>query len=237
MSTRDEALRAARQYLTRHPAEISRAVRSALGLRVGLPIEALRWAAGQAERSGKMKDVVITPVPPGIAFAATVDAMKTTLRIGANLYVERVKANATELRVELRVEKLTVSLVKMPEPPTPVAMLVQSGVLDLSKPGDVIGRLPGLPKVIASAQGDRVTLDFMQLPKIAKSERMKRRIEVITSVLTVHGVETDEGHLDVSLRAAPEGIFRAARTVRQLVVLPRLERARERFKLLRSSFL
>ena len=100
---------------------------------------------------------------------------------------------ATELRVELRLEKLALALVGMPNPPTPVAMLVQSGVLDLSKPGDVIKRLPGLPPVIADAGGDRIMLDLMKLPKIAKNERLRKRIEVITSVLTVHGVETDEG--------------------------------------------
>jgi hypothetical protein len=237
MSTREEALRAARRFLTRHPTEIGRAMRSVLGLRLGVPIDGLRWLATQAEKSGKVKDLVITPVPPGIAIGATVDQMKTTLRISANVYVERVRANANELRIELRLEKVAVSLVGMPDPPTPVAMLVQSGVLDLSKPGDVVKRLPGMPPMIADASGDRIILDLMKLPAIAKNERLRRRIEVITSVLTVHGVETDEDHLDVSLRAAPEGVFKAARTVRDLVVRPRLDRARERIKLLRASFM
>jgi len=237
MSTRDEALRAARRFLTRHPTEISRAVRGALGLRLGVPIDGLRWLAEQAEKSGKVRDVVITPVPPGIAVGATVETMKTTLRVSANLYVERVRANANELRVELRLEKVALALIGMPDPPTPVAMLVQSGVLDLSKPGDVVKRLPGIPPVIADAAGDRIMLDLMKLPKIAKNERLRRRIEVITSLLTIHGVETDDGHLDVSLRAAPEGVFKAARTVRDLVVRPRLDAARERIKLLRASFL
>jgi hypothetical protein len=52
MPTPQETVEAVRSYLRTHPEELGRAVRSALGLRFGVPLAALRWLGLQAERSG-----------------------------------------------------------------------------------------------------------------------------------------------------------------------------------------
>ena len=77
MSIASRALSAASGYLRRHPGEISRAVRNLLGLRAGLPVDALRWLMEQAAKGGKIEDPVITEVPPGLRVTASVDLMKT----------------------------------------------------------------------------------------------------------------------------------------------------------------
>lgn len=222
---REEVLAAAGRYLRRNPGEVGRMIRSAFGLRLGVPIDALRWLAGELTKSStKARDIDIESVPPGFRVSATVDAMKTTLRAGAVIYIERVVANGHEMRVEIRLEEVRADLVR--DADTPVAMLLKSGALDLSKPGNLVRYIPNTPAFLVEAKDKRIVLDLMKHPAIAKNPTTRAAIELLTSLVTVHGVETDEGHLDVSLRALPAGVFAAARNVREHLVVPGLARAR-----------
>jgi hypothetical protein len=105
-------------------------------------------------------------------------------------------------------------------------MLIKSGALDLSKPGNLVKHMPDLPPVLISAHDDRIILDLMKHPKIGGDPRARNLISLITSVVTVHGIETDEQHFDVSLRAFQDGVVNAAREVRRHVLAPGLKRAR-----------
>ena len=75
MSLAQAALDAARGYLKTHPEEITRAVRNAFGLRLGVPLQALRWLGRQAEKSGKVEDLRIDSIPPGIKVGASLNLM------------------------------------------------------------------------------------------------------------------------------------------------------------------
>lgn len=220
---RDAVVQALGAYLRRHPGEVGRFIRSALGLRLGVPIDAFRWLGEQAEASGKAEDIEIDPMPPGIRAAATVDLMKTTVRASAVVYVERLVLTGDQLRIELRLEN--VSLTLMEDSDSPVAMLIKSGALDLSKPGNLVKHMPDLPPVLVEAEGNKIVLDLMRHPKIG-NESVRNTVSLVTSLLTVHGVETDDSHLDVSFRAFPEGVFRAAREVRRNLIVPSIRRAR-----------
>ena len=127
---------AAGGYLVSNPQEIWRAARNAAALRVGLPLDALRWLAGQAKGRKAPKDVEIAAVPPGVRVAASVDAMGTPLRASAVIYVERVSLNEEELRLELRLDEVSLKLLDE-SADTPIAALLKSGALDLSKPGNL----------------------------------------------------------------------------------------------------
>ncbi len=217
-------MQAAMRYLRRHPGEVARVLRSLIGLRLGVPIDAFRWMAEQAENSGKAEDVRIDSVPPGVKVQATVDLMRTRVRATAVVYVDRMVLNGEQLRVEVRLEGVTLALVE--DSDSPVAMLIKSGALDLSRPGNLVKHMPDLPPVLVDARDDKIVLDLMKHPKIGGEPRARNLISLITSVLTVHGVETDDSHFDVSLRALPDGLFHAARQVRRHVVLPSIRRAR-----------
>jgi hypothetical protein len=221
---RQEVLEAARTYLRRHPTELGRIVRSAFGLRLGVPLDALRWLADQASKSGKARDIQIDAVPPGFRVAATVDLMGTMVRAGAVVYVERVVVNGHEMRVEIRLEEVRLTLVE--DSDSSVALLIKSGALDLSKPGNLVKHVPNLPPFLVEARDKKIVLDFIRHPAIARNPTARAAVELLTSIMTVHGVETDEGHLDVAFRALPAGVFAAARNVRQHLVLPGLRRAR-----------
>src|SRR5262245_17597160 len=91
--------RQAADYLKQHPEEILRAVRGALGLRFGVPMDAVRYFAREFGGGPKApKDVVIEAAPPGIRVGATVDAMGTPLRVLAVIYVEELDISPTQLR-------------------------------------------------------------------------------------------------------------------------------------------
>jgi hypothetical protein len=222
--SREAPLTAATRYLARHPGEVARVLRSLIGLRIGVPLDAFRWMAEQAEASGKAQDVTIDAVPPGVRIGATIDLMGTVVRASSVVFVDRMVVDGERLQLDVRLDGVNLSLVE--DSDSPVAMLIKSGALDLSKPGNLVKHVPNLPPVVVSAADDRIVLDLMRHPKIGGEERARNLVTLVTSVLTIHGVETDERHFDVTLRAFQGGLFNAARQVRRHVVLPSIRRAR-----------
>lgn len=220
----DLLLRTFAGFVARRPSELGRALRSLLGLRLGFPIELFQWLGEQAENSGKAEEVVILAEPPGIAVGATLAMMKTNVRAQATVFIERVRMNGTELRIELRVESVELRLVG--DSDSAVATLIKSGALNLSKPGNLVKHLPNRPEILVSAEENRIILDLMRHPEIQERRRLQDAIALVTSFLTVHGVETDEDHLDVRLRALPGGFFHAAKQVGGKVLRPGFRRAR-----------
>ncbi len=222
MSLASSALDAARGYIRTNPTEISRAMRNALGLRVGVPIVALRWLGAQAEKTGKVADLNIDSVPPGIRVGACVDLMGTPIRASAIIYIERIVFNEDELTVALRLEEVNLKL--NGDADSPVAALIKSGALDLSSPGTLVGFMPKRSPVLAEAKDNRIVLDLMRDPKIGKNPLVRNVVSVLTSLVTLQGVATDSSHVDVAFRAFPTGIRGAFRSVRQHVVMPSIGR-------------
>ena len=222
MPTPQETVDAVRSYLRTHPEELGRAVRSALGLRFGVPVAALRWLGQQAERTGKVEDFQIDSVPPGIRLAANLDLMNTPIRAGAIIYVERIVFNDEELTVALRLEEVDLKL--NGESESPIAALIKSGALDLSNPGTLVNFMPNRSPVLAEANGNRIVLDLMRDPNIGKNPLVRRAVSVLTSFVTLHGVETDTKHVDIAFRALPTGLGGAVRSLRNNLVLPSMGR-------------
>jgi hypothetical protein len=222
MPTPQETVDAVRSYLRVHPEELGRAVRSALGLRFGVPLAALRWIGQQAERSGKVEDFHIDPVPPGLRLSGNLDAMNTPIRASAIIFVERVVFNDEELTVALRLEEVMLKL--NGDSDSPVAALIKSGALDLSNPGTLVNFMPGRSPVVAEANGNRIVLDLMRDPNIGKNPLVRRAVSLLTSFLTLHGVESDTKHLDIAFRALPTGLGGAAQSLRKNLVLPSMSR-------------
>ncbi len=214
----------AARYLRSHPFEAARIVRSALGLRLGLPLDALRWLAEQAAKSGKVEDLEIESAPPGFRIGVTLEQMKTKIRATSTIYIERMRISETEARIELRLEDTRLRVVGGEE--SPVAFLVRSGALDISNPGTLVKHLPKIPPMVVEAEGKRIVLDLAKLPQLAdERSRARRALGAITSLITLHAIETDEGHVDVTFRALPSGVVYAAKTVRKNVVTPAAKRA------------
>jgi len=201
-------------YVKGHPEELLRALRNALALRFGVPIVALRWLAGRVKGRKAPKDIDIEAVPPGVRVAATIDLMGTPVRASAILFVERVSASPDELRLEVRLAE--VSLKVMDEKSeSPIAALLKSGALDLSKPGNLAAYMPKRPAMLVEAKDDRIVLDLMRHPKFAKDARVRRAVGLILPLITVAAIESDPEHLDVALRPLPDGLAEAINGIKR----------------------
>lgn len=223
MSIASRAFSAASGYLRRNPGEISRAIRNLVGLRAGLPVDALRWLMEQAAKGGKVEDPVITEVPPGLRVTASVDLMKTPVRASAVVYIDRVRLDADQIRLEVRLEEIWMEVIG--DASTPVAALLRSGALDLSKPGE-LAKYMDLPPVIVEARDNKLTMDLMREPKIGENPIVRQALAVVTPLLTMHGIESDEDHLNVVFRALPDGVGTAAGAIRTHLFQPGFKRVR-----------
>ena len=198
-------LGAAKQYLREHPEELLRAVRGALGLRFGVPLDALRYFAKELTGGKKMpKDVEIESAPPGIRIGMKVDAVGSTLKVSLIVVVEEVSITSDEIRVAVRVSELTLQVLEGRE--TPVAALILSGALDLSKPGNLVAFIPKRPPMIVEAKEDRIVIDALKIPKLSDNPKLRKVLAVATPVLGVRAIRSKDDHLDVHLRATVSGL-------------------------------
>ncbi len=211
---RKAIVNAAKNYLREHPEEILRALKGALGLRLGLPLDALRYLARELTGGKKApKDIEIDSAPPGVRVSMTVEAVGSVLRVSLVLYVEEVHITPDEIRFATRVADLALKVLDGFQ--TPVAALVQSGALDLSKPGNLVAFIPKRPPMIVDAKDDRIVLDVLKLPKLAENNKVKRMLAIATPVINVRAIRSKDDHLDVHLKASLAGIpdaVAAART-------------------------
>jgi hypothetical protein len=209
-----KALRTAANYLRRNPDELVRASVNATKLRFGIPVAALSWLASQVQGDKAPKDVEVGTVPPGLRLGATVNAMGTMLRANASIRIDEIEITAETVRIGVRLNDVKLKVLDDSE--TPVATLVKSGALDLSKPGNLAKFIPKRPAAIVDAEGDRIVLDLMKVPKLAENERFRRLLRVMTPMVGIRAIETDGDHLYVALRATPAGVLEAVGAIRDV---------------------
>jgi hypothetical protein len=200
-------------YVKKNPDEVVRAAVNAATLRFGVPLAALRFLAGQATGKKAPKDIEIGSSPPALRLSATVDAMGTAVRASAAIRIDEVSLTSESIRIGVRLNDVKLTLVG--DSDAPIATLIKSGALDLSKPGNLVRHIPKRPNAIVEASGDRVVIDLFKIPKIAKNERVRRFLRVLTPVLGIRAIETDRDHLYVALRASPGGLSRALEAIRE----------------------
>ena len=209
------ALRSAGRFIAKNPTTMLSMARHALGMRVAVPLDALRWFIANTPPSKKApQDVTITPRPPAIGIGATVDLMGTTVRAGASIRVDQFEVGEEKFKVWLRLSDVTMKV--LGESATPVAGLIKSGALDLSKPGNLAKFMPKKSPVLVEAHDDVIVLDLMQDPKIAANLRVRGILGTLTPVVQVSGLSTEGDMLIMQLRASPFGLPRALNAARQL---------------------
>lgn len=212
MASKQQLFESVRQYLMSHPEEVLRVIKNALFLRVGLPLDALRWAAAQAKGKKAPKDVQIEAVPPGVRVGATVDLMGAIVRASGVLYIEDVALNAKELRFDIRLDDVSMKVLE--DNDSAVAALLRSGALDLSKPGNLAAYMPKRPAMLVSAKDDRISIDLMKHPAL-QNEKVERLVAMITPFISIGQIRTDWEHLDVVLRPLQQGLANAIAAVRE----------------------
>ena len=207
-------LNAVVDYVRKNPDELVRAAVNAAGLRFGVPIAALRWLSSQAKLPRKApRDIDIGSAPPAIRLSLSLDAMGTPIRATGAVRVDEIDLSPDAMRIGLRLSELKLALLADSE--TPVATLIKSGALDLSKPGNLVKFVPKRPPAIVEADGDRIVIDLMKVPAVADNALLRRALAVVTPVVGIRAVETDGDHLYVALRASPRGLPQAIAALRR----------------------
>jgi hypothetical protein len=201
-------------YLRQHPEELLHVLRNAIALRFGVPIAALRWLAGKTKGKKAPRDIEISAVPPGVRVAASFELMGTPLRAGAVVFVEQVRLGSEQLRLDIRLADVSLKVLD-DSVESPLAALLKSGALDLSKPGNLVAYMPKRPALLVEAKDDRISLDLLRHPKLAKDPRLKRLVGVLVPLITVSAIQTENDHLQVALRAFPDGLGQAFDSVRR----------------------
>jgi hypothetical protein len=215
-----ELLSATTNYLRRNPDEIVRQAFNAGRLRFGIPIAALRWLATQNQKNGKghkkskaPKDIELGSAPPALRLTATVNAMGTELRAGANVEIDEIEISPDTIRIGVRVREVKLKVLDDSE--TPVATLVRSGALDLSKPGNLVKFIAKKPAAIVDAHDDRIVVDLLKIPSLAENKRLRRALQVVSPLVGIRAVETVGDHVYIALRATPAGLREAIVALRE----------------------
>lgn len=209
------ALRSAGRFVVQNPSTMFNMARHALGMRIAVPLDAVRWFIASTPPSKKApQDVTVLARPPAIAVGATIDLMGTTVRASASIKVEQLDVGPEHLKVKVRLANIDLKV--LGDALTPVAALIKSGALDLSKPGNLLKFAPKKPDVLVEAQDDVMVVDLMKNPKVRQNEKVRRVLETLTPVVNVTGISTDGDFLVLQLKATPLGIPRAFNAARAL---------------------
>ena len=207
------ALRSASRFVTRNPMAVMKMARHAFGMRIAVPLDAIRWfVANTPPKKAAPTDVTITAQPPAVNLGATVNLMGTSVRASASVRVDELRIQPDELRVALRLSQVDMRL--LGDSNTPVAGLIKSGALDLSKPGNLVNFMPKRPDVLIDAHDDVVVIDLMKNPKFAGNFKLRRILQTLTPVVNVSVLRTDGDFLVLGLRATPLGFPRALTAAR-----------------------
>jgi hypothetical protein len=208
-------IKAAVGYVRKNPDEVVRAAANATVLRFGVPLASLRWFAGQIRGKRAPKEVEISSAPPALRLSAIVDAMGTPVRASAAIKIDEILISESAVRVGVRLRDVKLALVA--ESDSPVAMLIKSGALDLSNPGNLINFIPKKPAMVIEADGDRVVVDLMKAPKLANNPRIKKLLGIFSPILGIRAIETDHDHLYVNFRATPTGLLDSVNKLRSAI--------------------
>ncbi|MBI4512392.1 MAG: hypothetical protein HY698_22360 [Deltaproteobacteria bacterium] len=210
------ALSAGFEYLKRNPAELVFVAKHAAGLRAAVPMDLLRWLLARVP-TGKngLSDVVIGHNPPALTFESTVSLMGAKVRAGAHLRIEEVRMGGDELRLVVRLSD--VRLEPLGPPDSPLAAMLKSPMLDLSKPANLLNFMPKRPPALVEAKDDRVVLDLMKT-KLGKNRRLKQILSVVSPLVEIRDLRAEDDHLVVEWRPRAEGVTTAVAALRSEVL-------------------
>ena len=202
------ALRSAGRYLFSNPSSLITVAKHAAGLKFAVPLDAIRWfIVNTPPGKNAPTDVVVSARPPAVHVAATLDLMGTKLRASSSIKVEELRVDPDEMRMSLRLRDVDMKVLDGGN--SPIAGLLKSGALDLSKPGNLANFMPKRPPALVEAHDDLLVIDLMKIPKLANNFKLRRVLERLTPVVTVNALETDGDFLIVALKATPSGLAKS----------------------------
>lgn len=197
------AARASADYLFKNPLLVWHLVRNAAGLRIVVPLDALRWTIGKlvrGKRAPKRLDLYAGDRALGVAIEGEV--MSNPFAGSLHVHVEEVKLEADAVTFALRLSD--VKMQALAGEMTPLGMLLKS--MDLSKPATLLNFVPKRPPVLVEAAGDRVVIDLLRAPALADNPRARKIVGVLAALLDVVAIYAEDDNLVIALRTRPAGL-------------------------------
>lgn len=200
-----DALRTAARYLQQRPDVLRTVAKNARDFKITIPLDAFRYVAKKAEGNKKApRDVVVEASPPGLTVGGLVSVMGTDLKFSATIRLDDINVTTEQLKFQVKLANVKVTVEG--DGSSPVAALIKSGVLDLSKPGNIARYMPNRPPSLIEAQDDRVVIDLMRDEKLTKNPKFERVVSNVTPVLGVRSIDTEGDALIISLIPRREGV-------------------------------
>ncbi len=199
-----EVIYASCGFLYRNPSELVRAARGLVGRRLSVPLAGLRWLAEHATpRNIFPFGLRIDVAPPFIRLGAELNAMGTPIKASFSFGIERVAIAADSVQVSVRLADIDLALAG--HSVSPLAVLIKSGVLDLSRPGDLVHHLPARPQLIVDACEDRIVFDLLKIPGVSRNPTARITASLLSSLIHIESITADDHHLHVVLASPEDG--------------------------------
>jgi hypothetical protein len=200
-----DALRSAARYLQQNPDVMKKVVHNVRDYKLTIPLDVLRYVAKKAEgKKNAPKDVTLEAVAPALKVGGQVAVMGTALRFSVTILVDDVSVNKEELRFQVRLSGVKLDVEG--DGASPVVALIKSGMLDLSKPGNIVRYLPNRPPFLLEAEDDRIVVDLMREEKITKNPKVAKVLSILIPVFGLRRVAAEEDALVLELIPRREGV-------------------------------
>ena len=152
-------------------------------------LDAVRWLAGRLLSGGDVNNIEITPQAPGLRLKGDSVFMGNPMRAAATITVRSVTVAPGTLTTTIKISDLTMDALTEP---SPLAQLLTSGVLNLSKPGSLLKFMGKKPEVIVDATDDEFVLDLMKVPDVRDNPRIQQALKAFTPVFHLKEIFTEE---------------------------------------------
>lgn len=211
-----DALRSVARHLQQNPELFKLLVHNVRDYKLTIPLDMLRYVAKRAESHKKApKEVTIEATPPGLKLGGLLKVMGATVRFSATVHVDEIRLNPEELFLQLRLSG--VNLLSEGGDSSPLTAVIKSGILDLSKPGNLARYLPDRPPIILDAVDDRISLDLMKDKKLKKNPKFTRTIALISPLFGLRNLSTEGDSLVLELIPKREGVTELLERARSAV--------------------
>lgn len=209
-----QILKSLGRYAASHPRLFGEIARHALGRRLAIPLDLVRWAATLVPSGDKSpKDITVIAQPPALGLGATANLMGTEMRVDAALIIDAIDATNEAVKVTFRVKDLRASVLNNLQ--GNLAKLLASGALNLGKPASLLNFIgPKRPAAIIEAKEDRFVIDLLKFDKLAANPSFQKALRAVTPILAVGDIHTEGDLLVIGLKTNARGLKESIQALR-----------------------
>ncbi len=183
-------------------------------LQIPIPLDMFRWFATNIPFKGPLvpSDITIEGDDQAVRITSTLTFMGAIFHTKLRIKVTDLIIDNDQCRIALYIDEVDLNV--QGDANAPIAMLLKSGSLDLSKPGNILNFLPIKIPGVVSAKNNDITVDLFKIPVIATNDVVRKIMSLLTPVINISAIYVEEDMLVFSLRTTPLGVTRIFSSLR-----------------------